>query len=476
MKRALLRLMAAAAVVGGLLAVPAAAAAASPTGIMGSAEGAIRESAVRSDGLRHLDTPAMIGRITALHANTYDFLVESPTDWTDLSTEFMPAAQEAGIRVFAYLVPPTECPSSAGHTDSCDEYTPYLKDYVAWGKAVASLSVRYPDLVGWTVDDMDYNLSLFTAAYVKSMNAAAQAIAPNLSFYLQLYQPTITQSLVDSYAAGIAGVIMPFRDGAYRDTSWTGSFQSAVNTVTAILNHDSRKLVIMLYGNRLSNTDTPPDTDYVKTLTQQALADSASGQIAGVIIWNLVLNPTGAPANSATNMARTGSGALVLTVAANTATSAGQYAQASTTIRLNSGSASCTMVLHRKDNRPTSAPAGYHEREALVGGHQVWKADVTYDGTDWYSSSPLDVTSDLTNGSATLVLRLTELKGVSNYQVTMAFDDIVLTGCSIANPTFETDSGWTISRTGGPVLASIYQYSPMYTTDTFTAIAALYGA
>ncbi|GIH17826.1 hypothetical protein [Rugosimonospora africana] len=456
----------------GNTAIPAAA---GPTGIEGSAEGAIRESAARTDGARHIDTPTMISRITALHENTYDFLVESPTDWADLSTEFMPAAQAAGIRVFGYLVPPSECPSSSGHDGSCDGYLPYHKDYVAWGKALATLSVRYPDLVGWTVDDMDYNLTLFTASYVNSMNTAARSIAPNLSFYLQLYQPTITQSRIDSYAAGIAGVIMPYRDGAYRNTAWTGTFQSAVNSVTAILNRDSKQLIVMLYGNSLSSTDIPPDTDYVRTLTSQALADTASAQIAGVILWNLILDPTGRPANSATNQAHTGNGALVLTVAANTATSAGQYAQASTTIHLDSGSSSCVMVLHRRDSRPTSAPAGYHEREAYVGGHAVWKTDVTYDGTDWYSSSPLDITSDLTNGSASLVLRLTELTGVANYQVTMAFDDITLTGCGIANPTFETDSGWTISRSGGPVLASIYQYSPTYTTDTFAAVASLYN-
>lgn len=476
MKRAVLALLAASALVGALVVAPATANASTiPSGITASAEGALRETTARADGVHHIDTPAMIARILAVHENTYDFLIEAATDWSDFSTEFMPAAQAAGIHVIAYLVPPTECPGGSGSAgDPCTNYAPYHRDYVAWGRSIAALASTDTDLIGWTVDDMDYNLSLFSAAYVKSMNTAAQAIVSNLNFFLQLYQPTITQSLVDSYAAGMAGLIMPFRDGAYHNTVWTRTFQSAVTAVTAILNHDSKKLIVMLYGNKLSSGDTAPDTDYVTTLVSQALADIASNQIAGVIIWNLSLNPTGSPANSSSNLAETGNGALVLSVAANTATSAGQYAQASTTIHLNPGSTSCSIVLHRKDSRDTTAPGGYHEKQAYVGGHEVWHTDVNYDGENWYSSSPINITADLTGGSGELVLRLDELAGVANYQVTVTFDDIVLTGCSIANPTFETDSGWTISRSGGPVLASIYQYSATYTTDTFAAVAALY--
>ena len=43
-----------------------------------------------------------------------------------------------------------------------------------------------------------------------------------------------------------------------------------------------------------------------------------------------------------------------------------------------------------------------------------------------------------------------------------------------ANPTFESDTGWSLSRSGGPVLATIYQYSATYSTDTFDAVAALF--
>jgi len=460
-----------------LLALPSPAAATPANGIKGTTEGVIRESATRADGLVHIDTPAMISRLTALHANTYDYLIEYAADWSDLANEFMPAAQSAGIDVFAYLVPPSECPSSSGSPQSCDLYVPYHKDYLAWGRAIANLSVQYPNLTAWTVDDLDYSLSLFTPSYVASMNQAASAIQPNLDFYLQLYRPTITQSLVDSYASAIDGLIMPYRDDPYRNTIWssTSTLQSQIDAVTTILNKDGKRLILMLYGNTLSATMLSPDTGYVTTLVGKALADTASGQIAGVIIWNLPLRTTGVPAGVSSNIAHSGVGALSFTVAANTATSAGQYAQAATTVSLDSGSTSCTMVLWRRDNRETSAPAGYHEKQAYVGGNLIWRSDVASEGTGWYTSSPLTVTPYLTNGSATLVLRLMEVKAVSNYSVSVTFDDVQLTGCHITNPTFETDSAWTLARSGGPVEATVYQYSSTYSTDTFNAIAGQFA-
>ncbi|NUR24967.1 MAG: hypothetical protein HOV83_03815 [Catenulispora sp.] len=444
-------------------------------GTKGATEGTIREGTVRADGLRHLDTPAMIARLQALHANTYDYLVENSPDWPDLS-EFLPAAQAAGIRVYAYLVPPSECPSSPAAPNSCDLYAPYHKDYVAWGRGIAQLSLTYPNLVGWTVDDMDYSLSLYTPAYVASMRSAGRAIQPGLDFYLQLYRPKITQTLVDSYASGIDGLIMPYRDDPYSNTIWSAqsTMQSQIDAVTAILNRDGKRLILMLYGNKLSSSMLAPDTDYVAALTAKAVADLASGQIAGVILWNLPLGATGVPANGGANLAHLGQGALSFTVAANTDTAAGQYAQAATTVTLDAGSSSCKLVLWRRDNRDTSSPVGYHQKQAYVGGSLVWASDVASEGTDWYTSSQLDITSHLTSGSATLVLRLAEIKAVSNYSVSVVFDDVSLTGCHIANPTFESDTGWSLSRSGGPVLATVYQYSATYSTDTFDAVAALF--
>ena len=59
----------------------------------------IREKKERADGYFYIDMPRMIGRLKALHAYTYNYLVwNSPSDFDDLRKEFLPAAQKRGSR------------------------------------------------------------------------------------------------------------------------------------------------------------------------------------------------------------------------------------------------------------------------------------------------------------------------------------------------------------------------------------------
>src|SRR5690242_6199228 len=200
----------------------------------------------------------------------------------------------------------------------------------------------------------------------------------------------------------------------------------------------------MLYGNSLSATTVKPDVGYERTLTRTALAATASGQIAGVILWNLALDPAGRPATGAANLAHTGTGRLAFTVQADAATTAGAHADATTTITLDPGSTSCRVVLYHSDDRSTASPAGYHVKQAYVNGTLFWQRDVASEDTAWYTSAPVDVAPSLSGGTGTLDLRLLEQAGVGNYQVNVSFDDLQLTGCSIPNPTFETPAGWSL--------------------------------
>jgi hypothetical protein len=444
--------------------------------MLGTAAGTVRETHLRhaDDAQEHVDTPATIGRLRALHANTYQFLVEYPTDWQDLSSEFMPAAQKVGIKVIAYLVPPTECMSSASRRESCDEYVPFHADYVAWGIAIARLSVQYPDLRAWTVDDMDYNLGLFTPSYVHAMNDAATAIQPHLDLYLQLYSPSITKSLIDAYAHTFDGVIMPFRDGVNSDTAMTDTLQAEIDAVRNMLPTGAR-LIVMVYGNTLGNTMVSPDVEYVSRVVDTALANVQTGKINGVIVWNLNLAPTGKPANDSRNLARTGMGALSLSLAGDTATAPGQYAEASSTIHLDGGSSSCDLQFWSRNDQAAGAIPGYHEMQVYVGTHLVWQQDVASESAEWSASPRLTVTPDLANGTAPLRVRLTEREGVSNYAVNAIFDDFSTAGCSVSDPGFETDNSWTLTRSNGPLMPAIYQYNPTFTTAAFNAVAARYS-
>lgn len=86
--------------------------------ILGDYAGELRESQPRADGVRHVDTPGMIQSLRELNVNTYLYLIwHEKTDWDDLRKEFLPAAKQAGIDVWVYLVPPANPPpNDRNHT------------------------------------------------------------------------------------------------------------------------------------------------------------------------------------------------------------------------------------------------------------------------------------------------------------------------------------------------------------------------
>lgn len=80
-------------------------------GMLADYAGIITEDRPRADGHRHLDTPALIAKLRTLHANTYFYLVHGALEWEDFTNEFLPAAAKAGLDVWLYFVPPSECTS-----------------------------------------------------------------------------------------------------------------------------------------------------------------------------------------------------------------------------------------------------------------------------------------------------------------------------------------------------------------------------
>jgi hypothetical protein len=416
----------------------------------------------------HVDAAATISRLQEMKVNTYAYLVYRSTDWDDLNTGFAAAAQAAGITLWIYLVPPSECPPDP----TCSGYLPYKKDYAGWARGIGALANKYPVIKAWAIDDFNANASFFTPTYTSQIRAAGRSVSPTLDLYPVVYYNALTQSFVDSYASVIDSVIMPYRDDPYRNTQWTGTLRGQLDTISARLAPKGRKLILMIYATTLSNTILPPDVEYVRSLTAIGMQYTNAGTIAGVIQYVLPITPDRPLGSNQSH--GTGRGALVFTLRPNTATSAGNYAQAVTTVRLNAGSTSCKMIIWHTDDRTTASPLGYHMKQALVAGNLVWQRDVASEDTDWYTSSEKEIAPYMVNGAAALTLRLYEAKGVTNYHVTARFDDIRLTGCSASNQAFETTGGWTFSRGGGYVLGSIYTYDPVYSTTVFNAVAALY--
>lgn len=171
--------------------------------ILADYAGAPRESTVRADGFTHVDSPLLVSRLVALHANTYAFLVERSTDWEDLH-EYLPLAEAAGLKTWVYLVPPTERPAN---------YPPFQGDYVAWGNAIGKLAAQYPSLTAWVIDDFTWNLGTFTPQLTCAMTAAAKAASPSLRFYPIEYYPQVLTDFADpGYSGCIDGVVFPYTD------------------------------------------------------------------------------------------------------------------------------------------------------------------------------------------------------------------------------------------------------------------------
>src|SRR5262249_52523375 len=98
--------------------------------------GAVRESRPRADGYRHIDTPRLIHQLKQEGLNTYTYGIwDAPTDWSDLVNEFAPAADRAGIKIWVYLVPPSECFYDPVPVKNGRCSWPYREDYVAWADA-----------------------------------------------------------------------------------------------------------------------------------------------------------------------------------------------------------------------------------------------------------------------------------------------------------------------------------------------------
>lgn len=155
-----------------------------------------------------VDVEKLVAELVDLGANTYSFCIHSQaTDWDDLIL-FLPAAQAEDIRVWASIVPPSE--SYPRHGDKYPE--PFRLDYKRWAREFAQLSLQYPNLVAWSIDDFTHNLKdTYTPAYVQEMLTEARAINPKLAFVPCCYIPAITLEFAANYVPLLDGILFPYR-------------------------------------------------------------------------------------------------------------------------------------------------------------------------------------------------------------------------------------------------------------------------
>ncbi|MFC4114416.1 hypothetical protein [Nonomuraea zeae] len=439
--------------------------------VMGTAGNLIREEEPRADGIRHVDTKAIIAGLTALHADTYVYpMAGDNVHWTDLRDEFLPAAQQAGIRVWVLVYTPSQ---------SCCVSRPFKHDYVAWSREIATLAKSFPSLAGWTVDDYAYDLKTFTPAYVGQMRAAAKAISPALKFVPTVYYSQFTDAFIAEQIPLLDGVIFPFRDEPHRDTSWTWSLSSQVKQLAARL--PGTDVYLMPYAHPLSTAAQKPTVSYVEAVTKKAIEHVRAGELAGVLQYKLpfVSRDQNWTRPATDNLARTGGGRLSFVVQTGTPTTAGMSCGATRTAQLTPGAAKRAVSFWHRDTRGSTSPAGYHRKQLLLDGKVVWDRDVAADPQDTWQRVTVDLAAEPAGAtSVALQWRLSERKGVSNYFVDVSVDDITLTGLTLSDPGVENATTWTagLARKGGPVYCSAQVYHPNYGADLGTRLAGLYAA
>jgi hypothetical protein len=453
-----------------------------PGGIMTAATGgntigaAVRERVPRSDGYRHIDTPLLVARLKQEGLNTYTYVVwDSPTDWPDLVNEFAPAAEKAGIKVWVYVVPPSECfrdavPVKRGR---CSE--PFELDYVAWATAVAQLSVQHPNVVAWAIDDfpLGNNAQLFTPEYMQRMADAQDAINPHLGFYTTAYLGQLTDpNFYPRYAPYIDGVIYPYLGGDGANNVDASEVATNLNAVLAHTGSSGLGVEFLAYTGRFLATSLSPTASYLTKVFDAAQPYLADGRIMGFNFYGLPLADS--EGVSADNRAAHGLGRLSLSLAGGVGTSAGNFAQAAQSVTVDPNASSYTLRFVDWDQfGPDVALQGYHIKQVLVDGSVAWSQDTYGPGGETWQDDTVDLTAALRGKtSATLAFRLYEQNGVGDYAIDLGIDDVSGSGFTIRNGGFESDQDWTLSNNTSHIIPSIDLFADHDPSNILRAAAA----
>lgn len=422
-------------------------------------DAAVREGQARADGYRHIDTSRLISKLRQEGLNTFVYGIwDSPTDWSDLINEFAPAAQRAGIRIWVYIVPPSECFTNPTPVLNGRCSQPFGEDYVRWGTEVATLSTRYSNVVALGIDDFAIgdNAKLFTPAYMQSIVDAIDAVNPHLGLYTTAYLgQALDDGFYETYGRYIDGVIYPYLGKANntQDVSEVGANIDAIRAHTAPL---GLGLMFLAYSGRFLDAVVAPTASYVAKVISAVRPYLADGRIMGINLYGLPL--PGRPMVTAENRAAHGIGRLSLSVSHNTGTKVGDFAQAQQQVRVDPAAGRYIVSFSDYDeySGDLNGSAGYHIKQILVDGQPVWSSDVTDPGGETWQRRTVDLTNVLRGKtSAVLAFRLYEANGVGDYPIDVSIDDVSGEGFTVANGGFEQSNGWQLSTNSTGVLPAI---------------------
>ncbi len=447
-------------------------------------DGETREAKPRADGRYHYDSPKLIQRLQAMNVNTYLFGIwESPTDWNDLRSEFAPLARAAGIDIWLDLVPPSECQADRPEGPYLEGYCsrPFKLDFVAWARNIATLSLQYPNIKAWQIDDflVAQNSQLFTSQYLAQIKQTQDAINPNLGFLTTMYHWDYTDEHLDKLAPYIDGVLFPYLGGA-QSTTDPRFVATQIDELLAKLNPRRLDLIFLLYTDRFLDAALPPSPEYVADSLAQLMPYVADGRVGGVVAYGAPVNYDRRPTVASNNLAQTGDGRLSFSQGNYTTADPGGFSEAYQQVTVDPSASSYSLRFATYDQfARTPAKTGKLFKEVLVNDQVVWRSDIADEfGFTWLPAS-IDLTAALRGKtSAKLSLRLS-VQSAANFPIDVGFDSLVPTGFTINNFGFEdvnpATRGWQFKQQAVVIYGAIEKVTPHQAKDVYDVVAAAFG-
>jgi hypothetical protein len=427
----------------------------------------IREMMPRSDGIQHVDTPATIAKLSELHVQTYLFWVgHAKTDWNDLA-EFLPEAAKADIDVWVYLAPPSGC------SQACSE--PFGVDYVQWAHEIATLSLKYPNLKGWSIDDFYDNLFVYNTTYLTQMMDEARAVNPAIGFFPLVNFRSMTATFVDTYAPLVDGMMLEYRDDPYRNTQRSDSMPEQLATAGKLLDPIGEPLYLLIFANALSRTPMPPKPDYVDNVMKIGLQSMSEGRVAGMVTYALVKDAVPAPDTS--NFAHGGLGHYTIGLPAGTNTQPSAQGGISQTATVDSAAVVHTLSFWHRDPVIDPADMGAARLELLINGNVAWQEDLAASPVDEWVNTQVNLDMFVAGAtSAKITFNLVDGNPIDTKFMLVRLDDITTVGLTLQNEGFEVADGWQFEADHPAVLGAIDFFDKNRAIGIFDVVKDRYGS
>lgn len=290
---------------------------------------------------------------------------------------------------------------------------PFGADYEKWAEYFANLSLKYPNLKAFLMDDFHPRTNKeLTPAYVREITQAKNRINPNLKFLPVLYYESELQLFESNspYKTALTDGASMWYWGSYlraantANTIALNSYLSKANSVIPPALHIAGFYPIA-YGRTDSNVFYDPA--FVKSAITSAISKSDGASIFNVPLW--VYDYDNLKQNSSLFIQIPSSNSSYnheLALNRGRLTAVGLYQAIGNNLSLPETITSATASFDTKDDVGIDYKRkGYQFKQLLVNDKVIWEADVAGDGTDNIGVSK-DIKPYLAGKLAKITIRL----------------------------------------------------------------------